>query len=79
MPDSMPNGGRKAKKKFALEFMPPYSPELNPIERVWKFTRRKGTHNRYFPSLKETIAAAEEVFAPWQHGSDVLRKLCAIN
>jgi hypothetical protein len=35
----------KSKGKFALEFMPPYSPELNPIERVWKLARRKGTHN----------------------------------
>ena len=25
---------------FALDFLPPYSPELNPIERVWKLTRR---------------------------------------
>ncbi len=28
-----------------LDFLPPYSPELNPIERLWKLT----THNRYFP------------------------------
>ena len=26
--------------QFALDFLPPYSPELNPIERVWKLTRR---------------------------------------
>jgi hypothetical protein len=25
-------------RRFALEFLPPYSPELNPIERVWKLT-----------------------------------------
>lgn len=24
---------------FRLEFLPPYSPDLNPIERVWKLTR----------------------------------------
>jgi len=66
-------------KKFALEFMPPYSPELNPIERVWKLTRRKSTHNRYFSSLKEIIKAVEEVFKSWRNESDVLRKLCAIN
>ncbi|MDR2056322.1 MAG: IS630 family transposase [Desulfovibrio sp.] len=37
---------KKSTEKFSLEFMPPYSPELNPIERVWKLTRRKGIHNR---------------------------------
>ena len=24
--------------RFALDFLPPYSPDLNPIERVWKLT-----------------------------------------
>ena len=26
-------------KRFALDFLPPYSPDLNPIERVWKLVR----------------------------------------
>ena len=69
----------KSINKFALEFMPPYSPELNPIERVWKFTRRKSTHNKYFSSLKEIMAAVEGIFNSWRDGSDVLRKLCAIH
>ena len=30
--------------RFALDFLPPYSPELNPIERVWKLTRRLCLH-----------------------------------
>ena len=69
----------KSKEKFVFAFMPPYSPELNPIERVWKLTRRKGTHNRYFSSLKEIMAAVEGTFNSWRDGSDVLRKLCAIH
>ena len=28
--------------------MPPYSPDLNPIEQVWRVTRREFTHNRFF-------------------------------
>jgi hypothetical protein len=27
--------------QFGLDFLPPYSPELNPIERVWKRSRRR--------------------------------------
>ncbi len=38
---------------LTLAFLPPYSPTLNPIERVWKLTRRLCTHNRYFPELEE--------------------------
>jgi transposase len=29
---------------FRLDFLPPYSPDLNPIERVWKLTRRLCLH-----------------------------------
>ena len=34
-----------ANPHIILEFLPPYSPELNTIERVWKVIRSKGTHN----------------------------------
>jgi len=30
-----------------LLFLPPYSPELNPIERVWKLLRKLCTHNEF--------------------------------
>ena len=63
---------------FALDFLPAYSPELNPIERVWKLTRRRCLHNRYFDHLQEVIAAVESEFATWTTRNDVLRRLCAI-
>ena len=65
-------------RRFALEFLPPYSPELNPIERVWKLTRRQATHNCYFPTLNDIVMAVEHVFHGWWYGSEALRKLCAI-
>jgi DDE superfamily endonuclease len=34
-----------------LFFLPPYSPDLNAIEMLWKKTRRAVTHNRFFESL----------------------------
>ena len=48
---------------FALDFLPPYSPELNPIERVWKLTRRLCLHNRYFGFLETVIEAVESQFS----------------
>ena len=50
---------------FALEFLPPYSPDLNPIERLWKLTRRLCLHNRYFPALDEVVEAVEPTFDSW--------------
>lgn len=65
--------------RFALDFLPPYSPELNPIERVWKLTRRNCTHNKYFSELENVINAIEPQFDKWRQGSEALRRLCAIN
>jgi len=64
--------------EFALDFLPPYSPELNPIERVWKLTRRLCLHNRYFNALEDVITAVEEQFNKWTDASETLRRLCAI-
>ena len=63
---------------FVLDYLPPYSPELNPIERVWKLTRRRCLHNRYFPDLDKVIAAVEAEFDLWTIRNDTLRRLCAI-
>ncbi len=64
-------------RRFALYFLPPYSPELNPIERVWKLTRRRRLHNRHFPLLEDVTSAVESLFAEWTSGNDTLRRLCA--
>ncbi len=31
--------------------LPSYCPELNAAERLWKYTRKEGTHNRYFETV----------------------------
>lgn len=37
--------------KIAPHFLPTYSPELNAAAYVWRETRRKSTHNRFFPTV----------------------------
>jgi transposase len=37
--------------------LPPYSPQLNPIERFWKVLRRRATHNRLFDRLADLKAS----------------------
>jgi transposase len=69
----------KCANRFNLIFLPPYSPDLNPIERVWKLTRRCRTHNIYFPSLHSLSSSVEAKFDEWTGGSTILKKLCAIN
>lgn len=40
-------------KNFTIEllFLPPYSPNLNLIERLWKLIKKECLHSRYFPSF----------------------------
>ena len=64
--------------QFRLHFIPPYSPELNPIERVWKLTRRRRLHNRYFAHLDAVVQSVESLFEEWSTGNPTLRRLCAI-
>ena len=61
-----------------LDFLPPYSPDLNHQERVWKLTRRLVTHNRYFPLLEALVEAVRQQFALWDKPNNTLRRLCAI-
>ena len=64
---------------FTLDYLPPYSPDLNPIERVWKLTRKLCLHDQYFPTLDRVIAAVEKEFTRWTFGSDTLKRLCSLS
>ena len=47
----------KHHKSFELEFLPAYSPELNPQEDVWKTFRKNHTHNRCFMDTNDLLTA----------------------
>ena len=68
----------KQAPNFILDFLPPYSPDHNPIERLWKLTRKLCLHNRYFPTLEDVVQSVESKFSQWTSGSEAVRKLCAI-
>ena len=38
-----------------LIFIPPYTPEMNPIEQIWKEIRKRGFKNEVFPSLEKVV------------------------
>ena len=69
---------RKHARELQLLFLPPYSPQLAPIERVWKLTRRLATHNRYFPILEHVVETVNACFDRWRRPNSILRRLCCI-
>ena len=35
--------------------IPPYTPEMNPIEQIWKELRARGFHNETFQTLEKVV------------------------
>lgn len=68
----------KRRRHLSLFFLPPYSPQLATIERVWKLTRRLATHNRHFPTLPAVLEAVTACSRRWQRPNDTLRRLCSV-
>lgn len=54
------------RRRIELFRLPPYSPEFNPIEGVWKTTRKMTTHNRFYPTPQARDAALRATFAKFQ-------------
>jgi transposase len=51
---------REALKEYSnihLEYLPPYHPEMNPQERIWRFLRYEVTTNHYFPEVRAISVA----------------------
>ena len=46
--------------------LPPYSPEFNPTERLWQYTRKNGTHNRYIEGEGALVETLTQIFHDMQ-------------
>ena len=55
--------------------LPSYSPDYNPIEFLWRATKRSATHNRYFPEFTDLIAAVEDALAAFARQPDHVKAL----
>lgn len=45
----------KTPENIMLIFIPPYTPEMNPIEQIWEELREKGFKNEVFQSLDKVV------------------------
>lgn len=49
--------------KIKLHFLPPYSPNLNPIERLWKWMKERVIYNTYYREFEDFKLAVFGFFA----------------
>ena len=66
-------GGGYTSVSFLI--LPPYSPNLNPIEQVWRITRKENTHNTFFASLKKLTDTVDNAFEAWAVPNEQLKTL----
>jgi transposase len=66
--------------EIGLLFLPSYSPNLNLIERLWKFIKRRALYGRYHPTFADFQAAIQEVLddLPTNHAQP-LKTLMTLN
>jgi transposase len=48
--------------RIELVYLPGYSPNLNPIERLWKLMKQKTTHNKYYEKFSDFTTAVRNFF-----------------
>lgn len=65
--------------RIKLIFLPSYAPNLNLIERLWKFFKKKILYNRYYGTFSEFKAACETFFSNPREYHRELRSLLTEN
>ena len=65
--------------KLVFLFLPPYSPDLNPIEQCWRKTRREVTHNTYFPDRYDLEYTLDWYFSKFAQPNESLASLCSFS
>jgi len=58
--------------------LPPYSPELNPVERVWHYLRSHWLANSVSRSLADITDACETAWNRFAADHALIRSLCAV-
>ena len=69
---------KKYEHRIELVFLPPYSPDLYPMERIWWCMRKKITHNRYLEQMETRIELFRTLMEQFKTENEQGKKLCQL-
>ena len=64
-------------KNITLIPLPPYSPELNPMEQLWQQLRKIKLSNAAYDGYEEIVSAAVEAWTTFTDQSGAVQRLCS--
>ncbi len=65
----------KIPQNIELVYLPPYSPELNPVERLWQYVKQHTIKNKVYVGLSALSNAVDQFLKSLTH--PVLTSLCS--
>jgi transposase len=63
------------KHRVELLYLPAYSPDLNPVERIWWYMRKKITHNRYIENMNTRIEKFQDLMKEFEAENQIGKNL----
>jgi transposase len=66
----------RAQGRLFVYHLPKYSPDYNPIEKLWKNTKRDATHCKYFPTFENLRGAVIKAFKKYME--DATKVICVM-
>jgi len=66
----------EAQGRLFVYRLPSYSPDKNPIEQLWKNTKKEATHLKYFPTFEELRQAVVKAFKKYL--KDATKIICVM-
>lgn len=64
--------------RLTVEQLPSYSPDYNPIEKLWKAIKTKETHLHHFPTFEALTDKVEQALLRFQNAQTEILTLCGL-
>lgn len=69
---------KKYENRLTVEQLPSYSPDYNPIERVWKEIKKERTHLKFFPDFDTLMNTVKQAMIDFSLRKEKIVHLCSM-